>query len=109
MLKGNGDKRLNEQHSISQDSGCEIDNILKKKLKYLFNKDKNLDRPVSSHIQAMARKALIALLAYITVYPCVLLPRQPYASLLTEVKLGHYLSSPIKYELICHETDGKKL
>lgn len=32
MLKGNGDKRLNEQHSISQDSGCEIDNILKKNL-----------------------------------------------------------------------------
>ena len=51
------------------------------------------------HTQTAARKGSIPLLDWITVHSFLLLLEETYISLITDVRLGHYLSEPIKCEL----------
>ena len=51
------------------------------------------------HTQTAVRKGSIPLLDWITVHSFLLLLEETYISLITDVRLGHYLSEPIKCEL----------
>lgn len=69
-MKGNGDKRLSEHHTIYQDSGYETATST---LKLYLHRDENPHKLVSTYVQAKAGKALIPWVEYITVHPFLLL------------------------------------
>lgn len=110
MLKGNCDKRLRKHHSIYQESGHEVESTPKKALKeYLFTQRQEPPQAGEHSSTSNREEGINSFDRLYYCSPIFALSGESYPSLLTNVKLGHYLSGPIKCELKCQETGGKKL